>query len=224
MVLGTAVLVVPFAVHARILRREGVVTLGAVALLALVLAGGRVSRWQGVVLLVALVAAYYAVVRWAAVAATPSSGGPGPFPPVRESVIGVAMLISTIGGAWLLVWGARRIADEAGLTNAFVGLIILAVGTSLPELATSLAAARRRQTEMIIGNVLGSNLFNSLAVAGVVGLVYPGQTAPGFGPVLWLMVASAAVAGLLALTGRRLVRWEGALLLAGFVVLVVLAS
>lgn len=138
------------------------------------------------------------------------------------AVTGAVALVLTVLGAWLLVEGAVGVAEEVGLSDAFVGLVLLAVGTSLPELATSMAAARRGESGLAIGNVLGSNLFNSLVVAGTVGILRPGTLDAGFTAVSILMVASAGVAGVLAATGRRVVRWEGALLLGLFGVLLLL--
>ncbi len=93
--------------------------------------------------------------------------------------------------------------------------MIVSVGTSLPELATALAAARRGQTDLVLGNVMGSNLFNTLAVAGLAGLVGPGLADEAFGNALVLMMAAAVTAG--AFGWRSPVRrWEGAILLAIF--------
>jgi cation:H+ antiporter len=122
------------------------------------------------------------------------------------------------------VRGASRLAADLGITAAFVGLVIVAVGTSLPELATAMAAARRRETDLVLGNVLGSNLFNSLAVGGIAGLVGPGAVSATFRPAMVLMVASGALAGVLVWTGRRLERWEGAVLLAVFLAFVAFAA
>ena len=110
------------------------------------------------------------------------------------------------------------------MSDAFVGLVIVSVGTSLPELATALAAARRGETDLVLGNVLGSNLFNTLFVAGIAGLIGPGQVDDTFGIAAGFMVAAAFVAGLFVITGRRLVRWEGAVLLAVFVAFVAVAA
>ncbi|MCB0992425.1 MAG: hypothetical protein KDB16_15715, partial [Acidimicrobiales bacterium] len=82
----------------------------------------------------------------------------------------LAGLTGTVAGAQLLLWGAVDIAERAGLSEGFVGATLVAVGTSLPELVTVVQSARRRETDLIVGNLLGSNIFNCLAVGGAVGL------------------------------------------------------
>jgi cation:H+ antiporter len=141
-----------------------------------------------------------------------------------ESLIGLAMLVSTLVGAELLVRGASRMAEELGISAAFVGLVIVSVGTSLPELATALAAARRNETDLVLGNVVGSNLFNTFAVLGIAGMVGPGDVDPEFRGALLYMLASAAVAGVFVLVGRRLQRWQGAVLLTLFLGFVALTA
>jgi len=130
--------------------------------------------------------------------------------------MGLGALALTLLGADLLVRGGTELADQVGVDSAFVGLTLVAVGTSLPELATSIAGVRRGQHDMVIGNVVGSNLFNALAVAGVAGTIGPGTVDDGFSLTSLVMVGCAALAGILAFTGRELVRWEGLLLISGF--------
>ena len=85
-------------------------------------------------------------------------------------VIGLALLI---GSSQLLVWGAVKIAHYFGVSDLVVGLTIVAVGTSLPELASSIAAARKNEVDLAVGNIIGSNLFNTLAVVGLAGAISP---------------------------------------------------
>jgi cation:H+ antiporter len=133
----------------------------------------------------------------------------------REVLVGLGMLALTLAGADLLVRGASGLAEDLGISSAFVGLVIVSVGTSLPELATALAAARRGQTDLVLGNVLGSNLFNTLAVAGLAGLVGPGMADETFHDALVFMLVAGIAAG--AFSWRSPVRrWEGAILLSIF--------
>ena len=115
-------------------------------------------------------------------------------------------------------------AAELGITSAFVGLVIVSVGTSLPELATALAAARRNETDLVLGNLIGSNLFNTLAVLGLAGLVGPGTVDGQFQGAMIYMLIVGAVAGGFVLMGRRLERWQGAVLLALFMGFVALSA
>jgi cation:H+ antiporter len=127
-------------------------------------------------------------------------------------------LAGTLAGAQLVVVGARDLAGELGVSEGFVGLTLVALGTSLPELVTGIQAARRGHVDLIVGNVLGSNLFNSLLAGGLLAMVAPGPfddpDIAGLGA--WFMVALTLAVVVLFWTGRRLVRWEAALLLGAY--------
>lgn len=123
-------------------------------------------------------------------------------------------LVGTVAGAQLVVSGARDIALGVGLSEAFVGLTLVAVGTSLPELASAVQAARRGHTDLVIGNILGSNIFNSLAAGGLLAIVAPGAIAAEIGYVsIGLMAATALLAFVAITTGGRLSRREAVVLL-----------
>jgi cation:H+ antiporter len=224
LVLGTTALMAPVAGHIRTLRREGLLMLAAVALLAGLAWNRSLTTAEGIILIVAMVAAALVLIRWA----RRDTEGTGMVTAeldeitydagranVRfEIIVGVVALTVTLGGAEMLVRGAQAIARELDLSEGFIGLTLVALGTSLPELATALAAARRREHDLVVGNLLGSNLFNSLAVAGGAAVVGGGALVTGFGTGLLFMLGVAAFAGVLAATGNRLVRWEGFALLA----------
>jgi cation:H+ antiporter len=142
---------------------------------------------------------------------------------VIRTLIGLAF---TLGAAQLLVVSAIDIADQLGLEEGFVGLTIVAIGTSLPELATAIQAARKGETDLIVGNLLGSNLFNVGAVGAVAGWLGPGalQDPSLTGLATYLMVAIAVLATFFMVTGRKVARWEGATLLAIYVVAVPLLA
>ncbi len=233
LVLGAAALVAPIAGQIRTLRREGGLMLVAVALFAAFAWDQTLTRGEGAVLAAAMLIAATMLVVWArrdgsdesALSAeieglTLDAGRPN----VRfEVIMGLLTLGATLGGAELLVRGAQRFAAELGLSAGFVGLTLVALGTSLPELATAMAAARRREHDLVVGNLLGSNIFNSLAVAGGAALVGGGALAGTFRPGLIVMLVVAALAALLSATGNRLVRWEGALLLATYAAFIALS-
>jgi len=144
--------------------------------------------------------------------------------PIRQAVElvrTVAGLAATVVGAQLAVTGALDIAEEAGLGAGFVGLSLVAFGTSLPELITGVQAARRGEAELLVGNILGSNTFNSLLVSAVVALAGPGPLTDGnlSGLAVWIMVGISVAAWVLMLRGDGLEQWwEGALLLAVYLV------
>lgn len=223
LILGLAALTRPLLVQARVIRLDAPLTVAASIVLAALLLDGRLGRVAGLGLVVGLaayVALSYALAlreRERAVltefergVAGPSSG---PFIPLAGVVAGLALLA---GGAELVVRGAVRLAAEAGVSEAVIGLTVVAVGTSLPELATSVVAATRGEADLAVGNVVGSNMFNLLGILGASALVRP-LAAPGIDPVDWgVMIAAAGVLALFAATGRRLTRAEGGVLLAGY--------
>ncbi len=228
LVLGVITLAAPLRGHVRTLRREGLLMLGSVLLLGALARDGQLLRPSGLLLLVAMMGATLLLVRWARrdTAAVPlvlaelDKLTTGRFSSRRESAVAVTTLLLTLAGAQLLVNGAADVAQRLDVSEGFIGLTLVAVGTSLPELATGIAAARRQEQDLVVGNVLGSNLFNSLTVAGAAALAGPGALVGDFGSAIVWMVVVSAVAGLLAFTSNRLVRWEGAVLVlayAGFV-------
>jgi cation:H+ antiporter len=119
-------------------------------------------------------------------------------------------------GANLLVGGAITIAAGVGVSQVVIGLTIIAVGTSLPELATSVAAARKDEGDIVIGNVIGSNVLNILFVLGIAALIAPMRTNDLRLIDLAVMVGSAVIVFPLMRRGFQLTRWEGAFLLAGY--------
>ncbi len=115
----------------------------------------------------------------------------------REILMALISLVLTLWGADRLVDGATGIAERLDISGGLVGLTLVALGTSLPELATAVAAARHGNTELVIGNVLGSNLFNALAVGGIAGLVGDGVFTGNFrGSLLWMMGTAVAAGGI----------------------------
>ena len=120
-------------------------------------------------------------------------------------------------GARFLVDGAVIIARTFGWTEALIGLTVVAVGTSLPELATSLVAAIKKEADIAVGNIVGSNIFNLLGILGITAIVHP-LAATGIGRIDYaVMAAFALVLWPMAYHQKRITRVEGAILLAGYV-------
>jgi cation:H+ antiporter len=137
----------------------------------------------------------------------------------------MAGLIALIFGARFLVDGSVSIARDVGLSEAFIGLTIVAVGTSLPELATSVVAAFRRQSEIAIGNVIGSNIFNVLGILGITAIIKPIPIADRFITFdLPVMIAASLVLTALLLKRAVIGRGIGLVLLAGYAGYVVMAQ
>ena len=126
---------------------------------------------------------------------------------------GIALLVY---GSELLLSGAIAAAESRGVSEAVGGLTLVALGTSLPELATTAVAARRGQAEIALGNAVGSNIFNVFAVLGPAALAAPMQAAGGGVDTLALMGAFGLVTLFFLVSGGRTQRWEGAVLLSGY--------
>ena len=223
LVTGAAALVLPLSVSLSVLRKQGVLMYLSLIGLAVVLADGEVSSTGGAVLLVGLVVALGLLVIWSRndptddtgeTTAMPDEGGRGLG---FEALMGLIALVATVSGAQVLLTASLDIGERLDWSPVFLG-VMLGIGTSLPELATVIAAARRRQPDLVVGNVLGSNIFNSLAVAGVAGVVGPGNLTQLDAFQLVVMLAVALLAGIFIRSGGRITRLEGVALLAIFVV------
>ncbi|MEZ5245100.1 MAG: calcium/sodium antiporter [Acidimicrobiales bacterium] len=230
LVLALASFITVIPVSSQTVRREAPISVAAVLVFAGLIQGD-LSRWEGAALGALLMLVLVSVLR--------SARRGDPLATDVEELVGdeehstkletfrtVTGLVLVIASAWFIVEGATLIADELDLSGGFVGFTLVAVGTSAPELVTAMAAARQRETDLLIGNLLGSNVFNSLAVGGVIGLVGPG-------PVLdtrlaeWgsvMMVVIVVVSWLMMITGSRVTRREGVVLLALWVGSVILLS
>lgn len=232
LVLGVTALITPIAVHSKILKREAPLSLLAVVAFAILIQQGA-GPVDGVILLVILAVSLTIIVvssrrdedegLGAEVSEFLDGGPPSTGREVLRTLLG---LVGTLGAAQLLVLSATTIAQELGLAEGFIGLTVVAVGTSLPELATAVQAARKDETDLIIGNLLGSNLFNSGAVGAVAAFFGAGQIADPTitGRGVALMVTIAVVATAFMVTGRRVDRLEGAALLAAYVVTIPLLA
>ena len=230
LLLGLGAVIVPLVVDSRTVRREAPLVVAAVLLFAIVVQGGGVSRIEGAGLLVAMIGALTLVARRAA--GDPLAGQTVDLTEpaqhrfrteVGRTIIGLA---GTVGAARLLLWGALEIAHRADLSEGFVGVTLVAVGTSLPELVTIIQSARRLETDLIVGNLLGSNLFNTLLVGGVVGLFEsPAIADPSLTTLAALTVVATAAIALLAMVSAHTVsRKEGVALIAAYLVLVPLLA
>jgi cation:H+ antiporter len=131
-------------------------------------------------------------------------------------VVGLALIV---GGGSFLVNAAIAIAEQLNVSDAVIGLTIVAVGTSVPELVTSAVAALRKQGDIALGNVLGSNIYNILFIGGITGVIAPTEVpASILGFDLWVLVAVSILVMVFAFSGRRLSRVEGMLLVATYAV------
>lgn len=223
-ILGLCSLIEPARADSRIVRREIPVMIGVTAVGTVLLWDGALRRWEAVVLLTGAVA--YTV--WTLSdarrqKADPLAGEfaeelPAPSGSVGRDVVfiagGLALLIA---GGHFFVDGAQGVARRLGVSEAVIGLTIVAAGTSLPELATSLLAAWRKENAIAVGNVVGSNVFNLLGILGLSGVLRPIGEAGMAATDLLVMLGVAVLLLPLMRTGLRVSRPEGALLLAGYI-------
>ena len=230
LVLGAASFVSVVPVSSSVVRRDAAVSVAAVALFALFVQGD-LGRLEGLVLVAALGAWFVLVLRGSRTSDADMedlSELVGEHPPALgvETVRTIVSLALVAGSAYVLVEGAERVAEALNLSGGFVGYTMVAVGTSAPELVTAVAAARQRETELLVGNLLGSNVFNSLAVGGAIGLVGAGpvgdvtlQTLGSLMMVVICVVSWAAMA-----IGLRVSRIDGVVLLGLWVVSIALLA
>lgn len=142
-----------------------------------------------------------------------------------KSVLWIILgLIGLVAGGRLLVDGAVSIAQNLGISERIIGLTIVSIGTSLPELATSVIAARKKNTDIAIGNVVGSNLFNTFLILGTSATITPIKTPSGSFMDLFVNIIAAALLFLFIFTGkgRKINRWEGGILLAVYILYLIL--
>lgn len=221
LIVGLSALVWPIKVLGATLRRDTAVMMAAALVLAPVFVMGLVSRPAGLILVAGLAAYLIWAYRHPGDAAEEDVGIPAPASVLVSTLWVIGGLVALMVGARLLVDGAVSIARGFGISEAFIGLTIVAVGTSLPELATSLIAAIRRQSEIAIGNIIGSNIFNVLGILGVTALITPIPVASRFLTFdLPVMIAASLLLTILLLTRPVIGRGVGVAMLAGYVVYV----
>jgi cation:H+ antiporter len=221
LILGLTALVAPVAAQARFLRREVPFMIGVTLLVFPLTGNGRVGRLEGAGLLVLLVLYLVVLVRTdekQEVEEEFARHYPRPtFPPWRGLLgvtVGVALLT---GGAYLLVEGAVALARGFGVSERVIGITVVALGTSLPELASCLAAARRGESDIVLGNLVGSNIFNVLGMLAGAALVRPLSFPPAeIRPDLLVLFVLSLILVPFLLSGRRVERWEGAVLVAAY--------
>ena len=230
LILGITALIKPLVVRSQTLRREFPMLLAITLLALLPFLDSYLSRMEGFALISGLVLMLY----WLVILETNSSGSDELEAEIEAEIrhdltLRKALILLTIGlivlltGSQLLVWGATGIAKSLGISDLVIGLTIVAVGTSLPELAASIAAVFKDEHDLAIGNVIGSNMYNLLAVMGVAGAIHPTELSDSvlqrdFLVMIGFTVALFAMAYGWRNGGQRINRLEGIALLVAFVV------
>ena len=224
LILGICALITPLSVKPLALRRDAVMVVAASILFLVLVGGSALGPADAVIFLMALLAylvwAYWSESFHAVPSAELHKAEAEELTALPESVVWtivtvIAGLLLLISGSQVLLMGAVGIAEHFGVSEAVIGLTLVAVGTSLPELSISVIAALRRHADVAVGNILGSNIFNLLGILGVSALLQP---LPVHARILqfdqWVMLGSSLMLLLFLYTGRRLSRLEGGVLLA----------
>ena len=215
-ILGLASAIVPIAVGKSTLKIDIPFMIAISAIFLLLGWDGTITRIDGLVL-IALFAGYIGYMIWEALHSNEEGDE------IKDMPIW-KMLLSTVIGLALVVWGAdvavgaaTKLAQIFGMSERFIGLTVVALGTSLPELFTSVTAARKGNADIAIGNIVGSNIFNILFVVGLSSMVINVPFAANFRIDMLVAIASCVFIWLAALKDKKLARWAGFVMLLGYV-------
>ncbi len=228
LILGFTAMLSPIAVASSVVRKELPILLGITLISGLLLLDGLLGLKEAFILLVLFTLMMVWTIRSAArgkgdilddefsreVDARTMS--------LKQALFWLVLgLLVLIGSSRLLVWGAVGIARGLGISDLIIGLTIIAVGTSLPELASSIVAVRKNEHDLALGNIIGSNIFNSLVVVGIAGAVSPMQVEPAVLHRDWVVMTGLTVILLPMCLGYkkqgRINRFEGALLMVIYI-------
>lgn len=227
LILGISALIVPLVVSEQLVRLDVPLMIGASMLLLLLALDGTIGPWDGALLFGGVVVYTAVLIRQSrretaaasASGAVPDAGtgGGGWLANALLILVGLALLV--LGSRWL-VNGAVQVATLLGVSQLIIGLTVVAVGTSLPEIATSILASVRGERDIAVGNVVGSNLFNILSVLGMSAVVAPAGVPVAHAALTFdipVMIAVAVACLPIFFTGHLIARWEGAVFLAYYI-------
>ncbi|HIP81394.1 MAG TPA: calcium/sodium antiporter [Leucothrix mucor] len=231
MVLGATAILFALPVHSRLLMKEFPLIIASGVLAWVLMADGFFSRIDGAILLFALAV----TIGWMILSAKKEAKSHDSL--IEESLeelpekqdtksaliwtlIGLVLLLISSN---LLVWGASNVAIQLGVSKLIIGLTIVAIGTSLPELAATISSARKGETDLAVGNIVGSNLFNTMAVLALPGLIHPAAVPEGVlsrdVPIMIVLSVLLLIFSIGCFKGSKFTinRWKGAILLLCFI-------
>jgi len=224
LILGVAALIKPLDVHANVIRREIPIMIVLSILLIILLVDGELSFIDGLIFVLGIIT--YTVVNVLMARKERNAEVEKEFKEGLKTRLGVTISIFMIvGGLGLMILGANlfvnssiAIAKAFGISDAIIGLTVVAIGTSLPELITAIVASYKNEADIAIGNVVGSNIFNILGILGITALLIPLSSAGISYVDFGVMIFTALILLPLSKTGFRISRLEGGLLLTGYIV------
>ena len=196
---------------------------------------GGISRWEGAVMILLLLLSLSLMYKWGAddeagliASAKKTDDTATEKYNLSKGILKlIASLVGVVVASYAVTEGAIDLADRWGVKSGFIGISLIAVGTSLPELVASTVAAKKRKHALIIGTVLGSNVFNGFGIGGFIGLIAPGESKDGsiVGALSTTLTLSAiALSTIFILLGRKIVRFEAVLLLSAYIVWMILVG
>jgi len=229
LVLGVTALIVPLTVHSGIIKRELPILLLVMVLALLLMVDGNLGQGDGLFLLLGMFLMIFWVVRLGLkerdsgdlMSSEFDAEIPEGMPTPKAIIWLVVGMLVLFASSHILVWGAVNIAQAFGVSDLVIGLTIIAVGTSLPELAATIMSALKKEHELAIGNIIGSNMFNILGVMALPGLIYPSVVPEGVLSRDYPMMIGLTIAFFLMAYGFRgkdgkINRVEGGLLLSAY--------
>ncbi len=224
LVLGATTLIIPLTVHSDTLQREFPILFVVMIFTLLLLLDNELGRLDGFLLITAMIVILYWIVSLAIrtrktdpIKAEFAVEIPYHMPTKKAGTLFLIGLITLFISSKILVWGAITVAKSFGISDLVIGLTVVAIGTSLPELAASIMSAIKKEHDIAVGNIIGSNMFNLLAVMGLAGIIHPASFAPEALSRDYLLMF-VLTAGLFAMaygfrrTGH-INRWKGGILL-----------
>lgn len=224
LILGISAIISPMLVQAQVIKREIPIMIGVTLLFSAIMLTGIVSRIEGFILLAGIVIYTFVSIYLSrkennsAVNEEFKEGLPKASQKIWVSVLLViAGLAFLIYGANVFVEGAVALAKRAGLSEVVIGLTIVAAGTSLPELITSAVAAYKKEADIALGNIVGSNIFNILSIIGITALISPVDSSGITLVDISVLILTSVLIWPLSRSGSKLSRWEGGILLMVYV-------
>lgn len=221
LILGVAALIRPLPVEIKLMKSDLAVMIGVSLLVVIMILDGEIGTWDGVILSAGIISYVLFSIYQARknkIEISPDeldiSGSKYDKRPMLHVLFVVAGLVLLIFGANVFVEGAIQIAGFIGVSNAVIGLSVVAFGTSLPELATSMVASIKNEGDLSIGNVIGSNIFNILMILGITALFFPIDSSDVGKIDIGVMLGLTFLIIPLSIQARKLTRWNGAILLA----------
>ncbi len=228
LVLGVAALITPLDVHSRIIKKELPLLLLSTIVAIVLMSDNTLNRFDGYVLISLLFLLMWWVTRQGmrnqsddALTAEIIEELPGKMSTSKALLWLIAGLVLLTASSKLLVWGAVNVATDLGVSELIIGLTVIAIGTSLPELAASITGALKNEHDIAIGNVIGSNMFNTLGVLAIPGLISPSTLAEGVLerdlPIVLILTIMLFIMAYGFRGEGRINRIEGAVLLSAFI-------